>query len=227
MLVVYGSLYFVLGVYLEQIVPSEYGVAKSWYFPCIDLAHCLCGSTTGGGRGDADGRRSTRAKQHQAFSASLNSAITPTGMQVHGGGGGSDGENSEGRPASARRRRNTEKKRFEAVEAPLEAQGPAVCISQLHKEWPGADGRPPVVAVKSVDLALYEGQLFSLLGHNGAGKTSLISMLTGLHTPSSGDATVFGASIVDQMPAVRNNLGICPQVRPSLGWKDGRVDGWL
>ena len=46
---------------------------------------------------------------------------------------------------------------------------------------------------------------------NGAGKTTTINMLTGLFQPTSGDATVYGRSIVTDMMGVRKLIGICPQ----------------
>eukprot|EP01060_Flectonema_neradi_P031529 TRINITY_DN480_c0_g3_i1.p1 TRINITY_DN480_c0_g3~~TRINITY_DN480_c0_g3_i1.p1 ORF type:complete len:1772 (+),score=363.22 TRINITY_DN480_c0_g3_i1:93-5408(+) len=66
-------------------------------------------------------------------------------------------------------------------------------------------------AVNSVCLKLYEGQILSLLGHNGAGKTTLINMLTGMLPTTSGQATVYGDSIVDELGSVRQNVGFCPQ----------------
>ena len=48
-------------------------------------------------------------------------------------------------------------------------------------------------------------------GHNGAGKTTAISILTGMLTPTSGDASVYGASILTDMPRIRQSLGVCPQ----------------
>lgn len=48
-------------------------------------------------------------------------------------------------------------------------------------------------------------------GHNGAGKTTAISILTGVLPPSAGDARVRGASVLDALPAVRRSLGVCPQ----------------
>jgi ABC-type sulfate/molybdate transport systems ATPase subunit len=54
-------------------------------------------------------------------------------------------------------------------------------------------------------------QVTCLLGHNGAGKSTTISMLTGLTPPSAGDATVFGRSLVHDLAGVRRSLGVYPQ----------------
>jgi ABC-type multidrug transport system ATPase subunit len=52
------------------------------------------------------------------------------------------------------------------------------------------------VAVKGVNMTMYNGQIFALLGHNGAGKTTTLSMLTGLLNPTSGKAEVMGIDIL-------------------------------
>ena len=49
-----------------------------------------------------------------------------------------------------------------------------------------------VKAVNGINLKLYADNIFVLLGHNGAGKTSTISLLTGLYDPTQGFAEVFG-----------------------------------
>jgi len=71
--------------------------------------------------------------------------------------------------------------------------------------------REEVTAVDGISLAIEKGTLFCLLGHNGAGKTTTISMLTGLFSPTSGDATIFGHSVVEDMDSVRAITGVCPQ----------------
>ncbi|KAK3590754.1 hypothetical protein CHS0354_030992 [Potamilus streckersoni] len=58
---------------------------------------------------------------------------------------------------------------------------------------------------------MYEGQITSLLGHNGAGKTTIMSMLTGFISPTSGTAIVNGYDIRTNISKVRENLGMCPQ----------------
>jgi len=65
-------------------------------------------------------------------------------------------------------------------------------------------------AVNGINLKLYEDQIFILLGHNGAGKSSTINMLTGLFSPTSGSAEVFGIDMLRDVDKVRNLMGFCP-----------------
>ena len=46
---------------------------------------------------------------------------------------------------------------------------------------------------------------------SGAGKTTTISMLTGMYAPSRGDAWINGMSVKTEMHKIRQNMGICPQ----------------
>ncbi|KAF5269887.1 hypothetical protein FQR65_LT05685 [Abscondita terminalis] len=62
-----------------------------------------------------------------------------------------------------------------------------------------------------LSLNMYRDQITVLLGHNGAGKSTTISILTGMITPSSGTAIVGGHDIRNNIDQVRNSLGICPQ----------------
>ncbi|EDV28384.1 uncharacterized protein TRIADDRAFT_49936 [Trichoplax adhaerens] len=67
------------------------------------------------------------------------------------------------------------------------------------------------VAVNDVSVNMYSGQITVLLGHNGAGKTSLMSMLCGMFPPTTGSALVNGHDICCDIDRVRNSLGLCPQ----------------
>lgn len=74
-------------------------------------------------------------------------------------------------------------------------------------------------AVNQVSYEILEGEIFALLGFNGAGKTTTIKMLSGLTTPTSGDAFVYGNSIVSQMDDIKHSLNISPQetaIAPNL-----------
>lgn len=67
--------------------------------------------------------------------------------------------------------------------------------------------------VNKLKIDLYQNQIFVLLGHNGAGKTTAVNMLTGLLPPDSngGDALIYGRSIKTEMDHIRQLLGVCPQ----------------
>ena len=76
-----------------------------------------------------------------------------------------------------------------------------------------------VTAVDGLELEVKQGELYSLLGVNGAGKTTAIKLLTGLTRPTSGDALVGGYSIVKESDQVKRLIGVSPQetaVAPNL-----------
>ena len=68
-----------------------------------------------------------------------------------------------------------------------------------------------VKAVNNLSLNLYEGQITAFLGHNGAGKTTTMSVLTGMHEPTSGTAYINGLNIHKDLDEIRKSLGFCPQ----------------
>jgi ABC-2 type transport system ATP-binding protein len=80
----------------------------------------------------------------------------------------------------------------------------------LVKTYKRAD-KTEVHAVKGVDLDIYKGEIFSLLGPNGAGKTTTISMISGLVTPTRGDAKIGGFSITHQPMEAKRLIGVVPQ----------------
>ncbi|MCP4335795.1 MAG: ABC transporter ATP-binding protein [Gammaproteobacteria bacterium] len=59
------------------------------------------------------------------------------------------------------------------------------------------------VAVDSVDLEIYKGELFCLLGGSGCGKSTLLRMLAGFEMPSSGSIMIDGANMTDVPPYER------------------------
>ncbi|MBN2304502.1 MAG: ABC transporter ATP-binding protein [Anaerolineae bacterium] len=85
---------------------------------------------------------------------------------------------------------------------------PIIEIRKLKKHFNPPDG---VVAVKGIDLDIMEGEIFSLLGPNGAGKTTAISMMSGLLTPTDGDAIIAGHSITRETMAAKQAIGVVPQ----------------
>jgi ABC-type multidrug transport system ATPase subunit len=95
----------------------------------------------------------------------------------------------------------------------------AVSITGLSKRFKAkaegaekqADKTKWLKAVDNLSLDMYEGQITALLGHNGAGKSTTISMLTGLYPPTSGTAILYDQDLATQMVKVRQFMGVCPQ----------------
>ena len=80
-----------------------------------------------------------------------------------------------------------------------------------------------ITAVDNVTLDIRQGELFSLLGVNGAGKTTVIKMLSCLTKPTNGDAIVGGYSIIKEAEQVKQLIGVSPQetaVAPNLTVKE-------
>lgn len=60
-------------------------------------------------------------------------------------------------------------------------------------------------------VSIKGNEVFTILGHNGAGKTTAIYMLTGMLKPTSGEAYLYDNSLTDEIDEVRRSLGLCQQ----------------
>ena len=88
-------------------------------------------------------------------------------------------------------------------------------VNVVDRLWMDPDAQPfikvqsvskhfgPFTAVDSVDLEIYKGELFSLLGGSGCGKTTLLRMLAGFETPSSGTIHIDGVDMTNVPPYER------------------------
>jgi ATP-binding cassette subfamily A (ABC1) protein 3 len=90
-----------------------------------------------------------------------------------------------------------------------ERNGECIQVCGLRKVFSTEDGEK--VAVNNLSVTMYAGQITALLGHNGAGKSTTISMLTGLYPPTKGTAYIYGKTITEDMDLVRMSMGVCPQ----------------
>ena len=80
-----------------------------------------------------------------------------------------------------------------------------------------------ITATDNLSLHIKEGELFALLGINGAGKTTTIKMLSTLTAPTSGDAYIFGKSILRDTAEIKPIIAVSPQetaVAPMLSVKE-------
>ena len=79
-------------------------------------------------------------------------------------------------------------------------------------------------ALRDLDLDVAPGTVLGLLGHNGAGKTTAIRILTTLSSPTEGSATVAGLDVVTDPGAVRRRIGVAAQQATVDGLMDARAN---
>ena len=209
-------LYGVLAAYLDAVIPSEFGTAEPFYFCCLprfwtNLCRCCCSPSAPA----ASGIEADRAK-------AMKSPLNPDAA------GGKDGI-----AASVPRQYGTTSGAASGSTALVEAltgsqrsaveQDRCVRVQNLRKEFKTPDGIK--VAVAGISMDLIQGEISVLLGHNSAGKTTLANMLTGLYTPTSGTASVFGADLQEDLQGIRRNLAFCPQ--HDILWDDLTVEEHL
>ncbi len=84
----------------------------------------------------------------------------------------------------------------------------ALKVENLYKTF--KNGKRVIKAVDGVSLAVNEGEIFGLLGMNGAGKSTTIKMCTGLLQPDSGTVGVFDRDIFSD-PSAKRLVNVSPQ----------------
>jgi len=85
----------------------------------------------------------------------------------------------------------------------------ALSVHQLRKTY--QDGDKAVEAVKGVDLEVMEGDFFALLGENGAGKTTILGIVSSLINKTAGEVKIFGYDLITQSSLAKRQIGIVPQ----------------
>jgi ribose transport system ATP-binding protein len=85
---------------------------------------------------------------------------------------------------------------------PITTPVPVLEMQGLTKQFPG------VLALDGIDLVLYAGEVHALAGENGAGKSSLIKALCGIHTPDSGHMLLHGKPYQPKSPIDAIHAGI-------------------
>jgi ABC-type multidrug transport system ATPase subunit len=85
---------------------------------------------------------------------------------------------------------------------------PSVIANNLAKHY--GKKKEVVQALKGVSFEVEKGELFGIIGPDGAGKTSLFRILTTLLIPDGGSATVDGLDVVKDFKAIRQRVGYMP-----------------
>jgi len=152
-LVVLPFFWFFVYIYLEQVVPNEFGIAKHPLF-CFDKKRKV---------EDLDDHIEGRNDNFQTINES--------------------GDNETGGKSDTG----------------------FIQMKSLTKRFGS------LKAVDNVNFQIASDTVFTLLGHNGAGKTTVINMLTGILEPTAGDIIVDGISVRKNLDKVQVNLGLCQQ----------------
>lgn len=83
---------------------------------------------------------------------------------------------------------------------------PAVLVENVSIHYPSG-----TTAVSNLSLSVNRGEVFGLLGLNGAGKSSLIKAMVTLMRPSSGKIQVFGIDVMDHPAEIKRRVGVVLQ----------------
>lgn len=81
----------------------------------------------------------------------------------------------------------------------------AIVMEHLAKKY------QDITALDDLNLQVGKGELFGLLGSNGAGKSTTINLLCGLLKPTGGQATICGYDVQKDSSKVRDMIGVCIQ----------------
>ena len=81
------------------------------------------------------------------------------------------------------------------------------------------------IVVDDVSLALRRGEVLGLLGHNGAGKSTTLQMLSGCLLPDGGEIEICGNDLLRQPLQAKRHLGYLPEIPPL--YREMRVDDYL
>ncbi|XP_005861878.1 PREDICTED: ATP-binding cassette sub-family A member 6 isoform X2 [Myotis brandtii] len=87
----------------------------------------------------------------------------------------------------------------------------AIRIRNIKKEYKEKSGK--VEALKGLLFDIYEGQITAILGHSGAGKSSLLNILNGFSVPTEGSVTIYNKNLseMQDLEEIRTITGVCPQ----------------
>ena len=163
-----------LGLYLDKVIPSNFGQRLNPCFLCMPRYYRCCR------------RRRTRQVDEGDDEALLEGEYDDEFERAQ-----MPNENYEAPPQICKQ---------------LEAKGDFLKVDNLQKTFSGG-----FRAVRGVSVKMFDSQIFAMLGHNGAGKTTVISMLTGLIERSLGDAKCYDIDLFEEMDEVREFMGVCPQ----------------
>src|SRR5436305_13256677 len=93
-------------------------------------------------------------------------------------------------------------------------------VRALRKEYRSGVGRKTITALDGINFTVRAGELFGLLGPNGAVKTTTVKILLGLTRPTTGEARVHGLQVTN--PESRRRVGYLPEGHKIPGYLTAR-----
>lgn len=177
-------LYLLLALYMDLVLPQEFGTPLPWWFPfSINYWMGKPLKSTWSSSSSLDGNPQKSLPPECVYNQE--------GVQMQAGY-----EALESRVA------------HDTIEglSMTECRDVKAIIQNLVKTYPNGK-----LAVKDLSFAMVENQITCLLGHNGAGKSTTVSILTGLLQPSAGDVDIYGYNLASQLDEIRQITGVCPQ----------------
>ncbi len=96
-----------------------------------------------------------------------------------------------------------------------------ISATKLEMRYPGCD------ALQGVDLNVKSGTVFALLGENGAGKTTMIRILTGFQKPTAGECRVCGLDPMHNALEIRRRIGYVSDAPALYDWMTVSEIGWF
>lgn len=94
---------------------------------------------------------------------------------------------------------------MEPVQEAMDSEPDAIRLNSLKKSFDG------LFAVDGLTFTVARGEIFGLVGPDGAGKTTTMRLLTAIMAPTSGDAWVAGRHIIKDAEAIKENIGYMSQ----------------
>jgi len=194
MFIINFFLYLFLGFYLENVLTHQFGITKPFYFLCTKNYWCKNSSSNNGLK---------EKIQMQILKNNNNNLGNESNAKLQG--------NEEiHKIKNPNLNNNNENDHFEdeSKYEHLIRSGECLSIINLQKKF-GEKKK----ALDGLNLNFYKNEIFALLGHNGAGKSTTISILCGLYEADSGEALFNSKNVLDShnLTHFRQKLGICPQ----------------